>query len=262
MTYKVRLALAAICALALLAAPSLGNLALAGQDLPAFPIGQVISAQTGSDSPAGFVFNADSAGFLTVVVRGDGESDLKLLVSDDVGLTLPGGAADVDTNGDLSAEQATVVIPRAGTYHVYVEAMYDGGSFNIGGAWIPFPELTTEPDVDGHPTTATALMLGSPMADSVDGTAGDMADWYSVTSDTAGMVTVIIEAPEGDLALEVYKEGEYRQYLDNSDQDMQGVTGNESLSSPIAAGQTLYFRVLPVFEGGGLISYTIRAGVM
>jgi len=43
---------------------------------------------------------------------------------------------------------------------------------------------------------------------------------------------------------------------------MQGVAGNESLTSPIEAGQTLYFKVYPLFENEGLIAYKIRAGVM
>ena len=275
MTGKVRFALVATSVLVLVAALFLGSSepaladgvalpgsSFAGQDLPALPLGQVISSQTSSEAPATFQFNAESAGFLTVVVRGEGEVDLRIIVTDAEGLALPGGAADVDTGGVLSAEQLMVLLPRTGVFHVYVEAMYDSGSFNVGGAWIPFPDLATEPDIDGHPSSATALIPGSPMEDSLDASAGDVGDWYSVTSDTGGMVTVIVEAAAGDLALEVYKEGEYRQYLDVSDQDMQGIAGNESLTSPIEAGQTLYFRVFPLFEGEGLIAYKIRAGVM
>jgi len=275
MTGKVRFALVATCVFVLFAALFLGSSdpalaegvslvggSPAGQDLPALPLGQVASAQTSSEAPAAFLFGAKTAGFLTVVVRGNGEADLRIIITDEVGFPLPGGTVDVDTNGDLSAEQLTVVVPRAGNYQVYVDTMYDSSSLNIGGTWIPYPDLATEPDPDGHPNSATALVPGTPIESSVDGAAGDLMDWYAVTSDIGGMVTVIVEAPEGDLALEVYKEDEYRQYLDASDQDMQGVPGNESLTSPIEAGQTLYFKVFPLFEGEGLIAYKVRAGVM
>ena len=275
MTGKVRFALVATCVLVLFAALFLGSSepalaegaslmggSPAGQDLPALPLGQLVGAQTSSEAPAAFQFSAESAGFLTVVVRGNDEADLTILITDEVGFPLRGGTADVDINGDLSAEQLTVVVPRAGIFQVYVNTMYGSSSLNIGGTWIPYPDVATEPDPDGHPHSATALVPGAPIEGSVDGTAGDLMDWYTVTSETDGMVTVIVEAPEGDLALEVYKEDEYRQYLDASDQDMQGVPGNESLTSPIEAGQTLYFKVFPLFEGEGLIAYKVRAGVM
>lgn len=272
---KVRLALAAACVLVLLAVLFLtaGEPALAaglsipggltmGQDLQQLPFGQVVSAQTSSEAPATFMFNAETAGFLTVVVRGDGQADLRIQVTDEVGFPLPGGMSDLDISGDLSAEQLTVVVPRAGTYHVYVQSLYDSATLDVGSTWIAYPGVATEPDPDGHPNSAVALVPGTPIENSVDGTAGDSMDWYAVTSDAGGMVTVIVEAPVGDLALEVYKEGEFQQYLDVSDQDMQGVAGNESLTSPIEPGQTLLFKVRPLFDGEGLIAYKIRAGVM
>ncbi len=275
MISRVRFALVATCIFVLFAALFLGSgqpaLAIgqpatggpvAGQDLQVLPLGQLVSAQTSAENPVAFQFDAETAGFLTVVVRGDGEADLRIHITDEVGVPLRGGMSDVDINGDLSAEQLTVVVPRAGTYHVYVNAMYSSSLLNIGGTWIPYAGVATEPDPDGHPNAATALVPGTPIEGSVDGSEGDVMDWYAVTSEIAGMVTVIVEAPVGDLGLEVYKEGEYREVLDASDQDMQGVAGNESLTSPIEAGQTLYFKVYPLFENEGLIAYKIRAGVM
>ena len=243
------------------AVPTVGG-PIASQDLQALPLGQVVSAQSSTEAAAAFQFGAETAGFLTVVVRGTGDADLRIQITDEAGLPLRGGTSDQDIGGELDAEQLTIVIPREGTYHVYIETLSGSTLFNVGGAWIPFPEVGTEPDPDGHPDAATPLVPGSPVEDSVNAAEGDLWDWYTVTSETGGMVTVIVEAPAGDLGLEAYNEGEYRQYLNSSDQDMQGVPGNESLTLPIEAGQTLYFKVYPIFEGEGLIAYTIRVGVM
>ena len=261
MLSRVRFALVATSVFLLSAASFPGSPA-AAQDLQEFPLGQIVSARTSAEEPATFQFTADAAGFLTVVVRGDGEADLRIEVTDEIGLALRGGTGDRDINGDLSAEQLTVAIPRPGVYHVYVNTMYGGAALDIGGTWIPYAGVATEPDPDGHPDSAAALVPGTPTEGTVNGVEGDLMDWYAVTSETGGMVTVIVEAPEGDLALEVFNEGDYRQPLGSSDQDMQGIPGNESLTAPIEAGQTLYFKVFPLFEGEGLITYKIRAGVM
>jgi hypothetical protein len=50
------------------------------------PLGSVITTMTGgNDNPAVFAFNAETAGVLTVVVRGQGDADLLLDVTDSVG---------------------------------------------------------------------------------------------------------------------------------------------------------------------------------
>ena len=76
------------------------------------------------------------------------------------------------------------------------------------------------------------------------------------------MITVITEAPEGDLALEVFEGGNFAEAINRSDQDMQGVAGNESLTIQAAAGQTYYFKVSPVFSSADAIAYRIRVGIM
>ena len=83
-----------------------------------------------------------------------------------------------------------------------------------------------------------------------------------VTSETAGVVTVITEAPEGDLVIEVFREGHYGSSTGRSDQDMDGVAGNESLTGRIDAGGRLYFKVSSLFGSELNIPYSIRAGVI
>jgi len=154
------------------------------------------------------------------------------------------------------------VISAPGDYQVRVQTWSGGGRFDIAASWLEFPALGGPADPDGMPTAAAALAPGTPIDDSINPSGGDAWDWFMVTADNAGVITVITEAPEGDLVLEVFNEGAFGEAVNRSDQDMQGVTGNESLTIQAAAGQTFYFKVSPAFDTGETISYRIRAGIM
>ena len=248
-------AVAAIFALMLIA-PS------AAPAQQALQLNQSVRATAGDDSPAVFNFTAESAGVLTVVVRGDSDTDLHLAIADAVGQTVPDGSSDQDLGGDVGAEQIAAVIPSAGEYQVRVGSWFGNGGFEMVAGWISFPSLGGPGDPDALPTAAAELTPGSPIDDSIDPSAGDAWDWFKVTVDSAAAITVITTAPEGDLALEVFAEGEFADYIDRSDQDMQDVTGNESITVQAQAGETYYFKVLPVFSSGGPIAYNIRVGIM
>ncbi len=225
-------------------------------------LGSVTSAVTGgSDSPAVFAFSVETAGVLTVVVRGQGDADLLLDVTDVQGQRLPEGHSDQDLNGDEGAEQVVVTIPTAGDYRVEVGAWGAGGPFEITASWISFPALGRDPDPDGLPTNATELVPGTPIEDQIDPSSGDLWDWYKVTATSAVVITVLTEAPEGDLVIELYNDGEFGDYEDRSDQDLGGVNGNESMTVQAQAGQTYYFKIAPAFEGQA-IPYRIRVGIM
>ncbi len=225
--------------------------------------GSVTSAVTGgSNSPSVFAFNAETAGVLTVVVRGQGDADLVVDVTDSVGQRLPKGRSDQDLNGDGGAEQVVVTIPMAGDYNVKVFAWGDRSPFDIAAGWISFPALGRDPDPDGLPTDATELVPGTPIEDQIDPSSGDLWDWYKITATNAVVVTVLTEAPEGDLAIELYNDGEFGDYENRSDQDLGGVNGNESMTVRAQAGQTYYFKIAPAFESGQAIPYRIRVGIM
>lgn len=226
----------------------------------ALQLGPMMQGTAGSETPAVFTFDAESAGVLTVVVRGSADADLVVTVTDEVGQTLPDGQSDQDLGGDSGAEQIAAVIPGAGRYQVRVSTWFGTGPFELAAGWIAYPSLGSSPDPDGMPTAAAALTPGSPIQDSIDTGAGDAWDWYKVTVDSAAAITVIVEAPEGDLVLEVFSEGSYAEALNRSDEDMQGVAGNESITVQAQPGETYYFKVLPF--GGGHIPYTIRVGIM
>jgi len=228
----------------------------------ALQLGSTASGLVAGGKPAVFEFEAETAGVLTVVVRGAGGADLILLVTDDIGQALGDARSDQDLGGDASAEQLMTALTVPGTYHVRVEAYSGQSSFEIAAGWIAFPSMEAAADADSRPTEATSLVPGTPVSDSLDPNAGDGWDWYAVTSETGGLITVLTESSEGDLALEVFAEGEFGEAITRSDQDTGGVSGNESITMRIEAGQTLYFKVSPVFSFGEAVPYTIRAGVM
>ena len=226
-------------------------------------VGSITSATAGgSGSPAVFDFNAEMAGVLTVVVRGQGDADLVIDVRDSLGQQLPEGHSDSDLGGDTGAEQVVVTIPMAGAYKVEVSAWGSGGPFEIASGWIAYAALGRAPDPDGMPTDATELRFGTPIDDRLDTGAGDMWDWYRITAETDGVITVLTEAPSGDLVLEMYNDGEFGDYENRSDQDLGSVSGNEAINVPARAGQTYYFKVAPFSESGGPIPYRIRAQIM
>jgi len=228
----------------------------------ALQLNQITPGNAGDDAPAVFTFYAETPGVLTVVVRGNGDTDLQLAVADVVGQTLPDGQIDQDHGGDSGAEQAAVVIRGAGEYQVRVSTWFGSGSFDLIASWISYPALGGPADPDGMPTAAAVLVPGTPIDDSIDPSSGDAWDWFKVTTDSAGVITVITEAPDGDLALEVFGDGDFAEAINRSDQDMQGVAGNESITVQAAAGQTYYFRVSPVFSSGDVMIYRIRVGIM
>jgi len=228
----------------------------------ALPLGSVTRGQVGSAGAAVYTFNAESAGMLTVAVRGQGGIDLVIVVTDSLGQALPDGRVDSDLGGDTGAEQLVVTLRSAGEYQVRVETFSSGsGSFEIAASWMSFPAVAVAPDPDGLPTTGTALTPGTPIDDSIDPAAGDMWDWFMVTAEGNSVITVVTSAADGDLALEVFNEGAFGEAVNRSDQDLQGVAGNESLTVQASAGQKYYFKVSPVFSQGR-IAYQIRVGVM
>jgi len=228
----------------------------------ALQLNQPITGTASDDTPAIFTFAAESAGMLTVVVRGQSDTDLQLAIADIVGQPLPDGSSDQDLGGDYGAEQVAAVIPSAGQYQVRVGSWSGSGSFELVAGWIAYPALGGPVDPDALPTAAAELTPGAPIDDSIDPSNGDSWDWFKVTVDSAAAITVITSAPEGDLALEAFAEGEYADSISASDQDMQGVAGNESITIQAQAGETYYFKVTPFSNFGGAIPYSIRVGVM
>ena len=238
---------------------SLACLDLRAQELE---IGGTMLGTTGVGEPVSYRLRLEAAGVLTVVLRATDESDLVLSVTDADGQTLVDGESDQDLGGDGGAEQVTVVIPRAGNYHVRVRPYSSGkAAFRIGVSWLTFPGLEQPDDPDGAPSSAIVMRVGDdPRHDTISAGTGDHWDWFAVRADQAGMLTVATRAAVGDLVIEAFNEGEFGEAVERSDQDLQGVNGNEALTLTVQAGQTVYFKVAAFSSSSEAISYRFSLG--
>lgn len=231
------------------------------------PVGSTATG-TLSAQPVDYVVDLDGPGFLAVVVRaGADDDDLVLSITDDEGQVLLGGRSDSDLGGQMGAEQLIVQIPSGGQYGVIVEQNYGSGtiSYEVGATFLATPMAAADPDPDGKPSGATALEIDGGHEDAIDPSQGDGWDWYSVTSASAGVLTVLTRAvgtDEGDLRIDVFRAGDLREPDDGSDQDQSGVLTNESVSMDVAAGETIYVKVAPSFSGNGRVAYRIAAGLI
>lgn len=228
------------------------------------PLGSTSHASLPAEDNALFTFEAGMAGFLTVVVRADGDEDLSLAVSDDEGQPLPGGGADMDLGGNVGAEQLVVTIPAPGRYTVRVRSLSSsGGRFQIGGSFMASALAGGVLDPDGRPSGATQLAVGTSHEDALDPSGGDPWDWYRIPVTQDGVLTVLTRAEgDGDLRLERFADGEFGEAMDASDQDMDGVLGNESLTVNVRAGDVVFLRVTSAFGGGGYAPYRIASGLI
>jgi hypothetical protein len=217
-----------------------------------------LTTGTASDQGTLYQFNAASAGLLTVVIRATADGDIVLTVGDEDGQPLSGGHSDQDLNGNAGAEQLVVTIPRAGTYTVRVASWGGSVPFQIGASWLSFPALELPVDPDGAPSRATALGTAQQSRqDGLDHATGDYWDWYVITAEAAGTLTVATRAEEGDVALEAYQPGSFGNPSERSDSDLQGSGGNEALTLAVTAGQKLFFKVVDI-GGQAATSYRLQ----
>lgn len=227
------------------------------------PIGATANGAVEGTQPTLYPFQASSAGILTVVVRGGADVDLVLEITDGDGQALPDSRSDRDLGGMRSSEQVCVTLPSAGTYQVSVSTLGSGkGAFRIGASWLPYPELAAAPDPDGRPSAALPLTVGQSRDDSVAGPSGDAWDWFIVRADAPGMLTVLTRSEAGDLVLESFASGNFRESTERSDQDIQGQSGNEAITIPVQAGTSYLFRVAPLHGNASPIAYRISAGLI
>lgn len=222
--------------------------------------GEMQTLTVTEDLPTILGYRAVTAGFLTVVVRGG--SDLSISVTDDLGQLVPDGRVDSDLGGDMGAEQVTVMLTQAAEYQVRVASRSGRDQFKLAASWIAFPDVQRASDPDGRPTAAATLTPGTPIDGTLDSTAGDEWDWYSITTAADSIVTVLTEAPEGDLVLESFSGSDYGNPIDRSDQDMGGVAGNEALTIRATGGETVYVRVAMRIRSQSTVPYKLRVGVM
>lgn len=246
-----------LAVLALLALPA----ALSAQ--APLPMGTTGSGTLGEGGAAvRFRFTAAGAGVLTLAAHGP--EDLTLAVMDEDGQPVADGTADRDLNGDLGSETLSVVLSYGGVY--LVEVRSNGSSaakFSIGASFVAMAPFERPPDPDRRPTQARPLTVGAAHTDEIHPSQGDLWDWFTVRA-TEAMTLVVVtrmeEGTEGDLVLEAYLGGGFAEPTTQSDQDLQGHTGNESVTIDVKAGDIVHIKVKSLGTAGDAAPYRLSIG--
>ena len=227
----------------------------------ALPTGAVANGALGMRGEAAkYRYAAAGPGVLTVAVNG--VADLILTVTDEDGQVLPDGRADRDLRGVVGAEMLAVVLPRRGAYLVEISANSAGGAvpFALSAAFALMPAFERAEDPDGRPGNARTLEAGTGHDDALNLDDGDPADWFTLRASAAMTLFVMTRVPEGasgDLILEAFIGGSFTEPTVRSDQDLQGNTGNETVSVDLKAGDVLHLRVSALGERGSAVPYRI-----
>jgi hypothetical protein len=229
--------------------------------LPPLATGSVSEGALGTRGEASkYRYAASGPGVLTVAVHG--VADLVLSVLDEDGQPLPEGKVDRDMRGEMGAEMVAVVLPRRGNYIVEVGANGGGGAipFVISASFASMPAYERPDDPDGRPGNATAIAAGTGHEDRLHPDQGDSVDWYTLTATTAMTLFITTRVPadeDNDLILEAFIGGVFGEAAVRSDQDLQGVVGNETVSVDLKAGDVLHLKVSAHGERGGEMPYRI-----
>lgn len=241
---------------------ALGGASLSAQ--AALPMSGKATGTVSSEMPARFTFTPSGPGVLTVVVKA--ADDVTIRVVDADGQMLPDGSADNDVNGATGLEFLALPVGHADPLVVEVTMLSEeggNGAFTIAGSFIAEAAFARAADPDRRPSLAKALTVGAASEESVNAGEGDAWDWFKVTateSMTLVIVTRMAEGTEGDLTIEAFTEGNFAEPVANSDQDLQGHTGNESVTVDVKAGQTVHVKVASLFGSGGAAAYRISVG--
>jgi hypothetical protein len=118
---------------------------------------------------------------------------------------------------------------------------------------------------DGRPSGALSFAVGTTHEDTIHPSLGDAWDWFAITPESEGVLTVLTRAndmEEGDVKLAIFRADDFRDPFDSSDQDQSGVLTNESLNADVVAGETVYIRVSPTFGGGGPVAFKVGSGLI
>jgi hypothetical protein len=208
-------------------------------------------------------FTAPSAGVLTVAISG--AEDLVLEVFDEDGQPVPDGSADRDLNGEMGTELLSVVLSHVGAYLVEVRGngVSAAARFTIGSGFLAMPAFARPADPDRRPGQARPLTVGTAHQDQLHPSNGDLWDWFSIKA-TEAMTLVVVtrmeEGVEGDLILEAYLGTDFSEPTEASDQDLQGHTGNESLTLDVKAGDTVLIKVKSLASSGNAAPYRLSVG--
>jgi hypothetical protein len=240
------------------------------QDGASLVMGAPLKGRTRKDAPAVYWYDAPGPGVLTLFVTAEGDGDLVLAAVDedlqplsmaleDSGQTSPGGRSDRDLMGSRGVEAVVAVVAGAQRCGALVEVLEPAeGRFTLTASFAPAPALARAPDPDGRPRAANPIVAGAEVEELLTPRDNDLRDWFAVRCERAGTLSVITRAAEGDLRLDAYAAGQFTTPLISSDDDEQGVAGNESVNiSELKAGDIVLVRVSAVFHHADRIPYRL-----
>lgn len=192
----------------------------------------IVDNFTIKDNPVMYEYSASTSGFLSVVVRcSEPDADLTVLAKGPncIFLDISGSSSDSDVEGNTGYEQAIFNIPGSGKYYIIISpysqfvtetnveilAWFYPSDHFINNIPIPTIEENTIRDLENIHGSLNPL---SPLA------IFNVEDFDNNNNLLFGFV----EASE-DVILEVYNENDPINYIFQSDQDLNGNSGNEEI---------------------------------
>lgn len=230
---------------------ALASAAAVAQDLA---LGETVTGATTSAAPASYAFTAESSGVLAVFVRAD--HDVVINVVDKFGQSIDNGYIDTDYGGDAGAEQGAMIIGEAGDYQVRVEPLSSDADFILGATWLPTDAVGRKPDPQGSPEESILMGIGKIYNGFIRGAVGDDQDWFRIVAARDGVLNVATRTRASDVVLDYYQDGNFTNFTDHSDQDLDGDSGRESITLNVHKGG-VYFFVVTAY--GSDADYSIRA---
>lgn len=227
------------------------------------PIGTRGQGSTDAATPARFRFSPTATGLLTIAVSGT--VDLGIRVTDVDGQVLPGGDGDIDYAGKPGLEFLGVPLSVVEPITIEVNSVSgEAGAFTITAGYLTEPAFAIPADPDRRPSLAQSLAVGESHRDALDPNGGDRWDWYTITAQEDGSLVFVTRADgdgdPGDIALELYLGDDVSMPTTQSDNDLQDVATNESVTVNVRKGDTVYLKVVSLFDSADSFGYRVSVG--
>ncbi|HET9066960.1 MAG TPA: hypothetical protein VFN22_14165 [Gemmatimonadales bacterium] len=227
------------------------------------PIGTRGQGSADEATPARFSFSPTTTGLLTIAVSST--VDLGIRVTDVDGQVLPDGTGDVDYAGKPGLEFLTVPLSVVEKVTVEVSSIGgEAGAFTITAGFVAEPAFAVPADPDRRPSLALPLTVGASHTDALAPNSGDRWDWYTITAQDDGTLVFVTradgEGDPGDVALELYLGDDFSTPTAQSDDDLQDVATNESVTVNVRKGDTVYLKVISLFDSADSFGYRVSVG--
>jgi len=225
------------------------------------PLGttQTLTVEQGATLEMPFV--ADGPGILTVAYSAAGR--VRLEVTDARGRQIETQSARSGGRQTAGVGHGLVPLGRGGEYTVRLTVGGEG-EIKLGAEWIPFPTMETvraevipEPD----PDTELTLVPDRMVVGSINTADPDTQYlWCRYDAEQDGQLVVLANASQGDITMQSFEPGRFRNALEYRDDDLNGSVANEGMILDVRAGETYYVRV--DMRSGQRCDVEVRTGLI